>query len=105
MTDLRPNTILKRAIGVTINLDSSQDIKISINNSSIFCSNHSLTILNVFAQPISINEALKKLYSIGLLDWIELTSTINMLYKFGALREPSEIQFVADKGIGTLVLL
>lgn len=97
MTNLTPDKILQRTHGVSLQFDSIQNVRVFLNNLEITCSNHCLSILEAFAQPTSIRQAMQKLSSNGTYDWINLTGALTKLYNFGALREPSEIKFVPSE--------
>jgi Ribosomal protein L11 methyltransferase (PrmA)/Arginine methyltransferase oligomerization subdomain len=85
MTKLTPVTVLKRVAGVRIDLESAVDVRIQVAGHSGLYLEHSLAILDVFARPISLQEAMTKLRARGVQDWIDLTGTINKLFNAGAL--------------------
>lgn len=97
MSKLKPDTVLKRMPGVTIHLDSITDIKISFGGNTDTYHEHTLAILDVFSRPTSIKDALAKLQSRGVQDWIDLTATITELYKNGILANQEQTQFTPDK--------
>lgn len=97
MNHPKPDTILQRAAGISIRIVSADEVEISLNESKIVCSNHCLPILEVFARPVAVREALPKLRAAGAYDWMRLTDSIKRLCQLGALREPSENEFVPEK--------
>lgn len=97
MTKLTPDTILQRVQGINIQFDSIQNVRVSLNRTEITCSNHCLLILEAFAQPTAIRQAMQKLTSNGSYDWINLTGAMTKLYNFGVLREPSAIEFIPSQ--------
>lgn len=97
MNKLQADTILKRMPGVNINLDSMTEMRISINGKSDFYKEHTLAILDAFARPISLNDALTKLRVKGAQEWIVLTATITKLFNAGVLAEHSQVQFTPNK--------
>lgn len=97
MSKLQTETILKRMHGVKIELDSVTELQVSINGNSDYYHEHTLAILDVFARPISLKDALIKLQAKGTQDWIVLTATITKLFNAGVLVEQSQAQFTPDK--------
>src|SRR5439155_3036542 len=59
----------------------------------IICNAHGLTILDAFAKPTSLAEALKRLHSrlAGAQDWVDLTGAIVQLHKAGVLQAETPI--------------
>jgi type I protein arginine methyltransferase len=96
MNKLQTDTILKRMPGVKIKLDSITEVLVSIYGKSDYYEEHTLAILDVFARPTSLKDALKKLQAKGAQDWIVLTATITKLYNAGVLAEQSQTQFTPD---------
>jgi hypothetical protein len=87
MNQLSPDTPLQRIPEVQVRIDSSNYVNILTKDRVIPCGTHGLTVLNIFAQPISMKQALEKLKGQihGAQDWMNLTSTISQLYRAGIL--------------------
>lgn len=94
---LQPHTLLKRSNLIKLNIESVHKVQLIFNNKQELFSNHVLAVLEVFAQPVPLNEALKKLSIAGTRRWIELTLIIHKLYNIGALHIYGDVQPVADK--------
>ena len=99
--NLQPNTILKRKNEIGLRLESVHRLEIIVNKKREILSNHTLAILDVFAQPVSISDALKKLQATGQRDWMDMTLTIHKLYQLGALYNYNGEQFLADKSMAS----
>lgn len=99
--NLQPQTILKRKNDIELKLESVHRLEIVVNKKREFLSNHALAVLDVFAQPVSISDALKKLQARGQRDWMDLTMIIHKLYHLGALYNYSGEQFLADKSMAS----
>jgi len=87
MNPLKPGTVLQRAHGIEIYLDSATEVRITFDQQSDLYLDRSLAVLEVFAQPTSLQDALQKLQIKRAQDWIDVTGTINKLYRNGALVE------------------
>ncbi len=92
---LRPDTILKRRAGIDIRLGSNHAVRIEINGTGALYDEESLSILNIFSRPKSVREAVSQLQKRGIQDWIDLTGTLNKLYRAGVLVEAGT-EFVVD---------
>ena len=99
--NLQPHTILKRKNDIGLKLESVHRLEIVIDKKREFLSNHALAVLDVFAQPVSISDALKKLQATGQRDWMDLTLTIHKLHQLGALYNYSGEEFKADKSMAS----
>lgn len=99
--NLQPTTVLKRKNEIELRLESVHRLEIVINKKREFVSNHTLAILDVFAQPVSISDAMKKLQAKGQRDWMDLTLTIHKLHQLGALYNYSGEEFRADKSMAS----
>jgi len=93
MNQLSPHTLLQRIPEVQIRIDSSNYVQIITKDRVIICGPHGLAVLNIFAQPISMKQALEKLKGLlhGAQDWMNLTSTILQLYQAEILIEEGQI--------------
>src|SRR5882672_6096097 len=98
MTQLKPDTVLKRIAGVEIKLDSAFEVRVGVSGNSAIYLEHSLAILDVFARPASVREAVARLNARGHQDWIDLTGTINKLYHAGILVERGK-EFAPDRDV------
>jgi 16S rRNA G966 N2-methylase RsmD len=96
MNPLKPGTVLKRATGIEICLDSSAEAQITVNEHSDFHLQRSLGVLEVFANPTALQDALQQLKAHGTQDWIDLTGTLNKLYRNGALIELGAAQLTPE---------
>ena len=93
MNQLSPNTPLQRIPEVQVRIDSSNYAQILTKDRVIPCGTHGLAVLNIFAQPISMKQALERLKGLlhGVQDWMNLTNTILQLYQAGILLEEGQI--------------
>lgn len=92
MINLQPDLKLKRAPGIEVYLNSSTDIRISCKGNVVEIGKYALPILDVFSYAQTVSEALKILERevAGMQDWIQLTSAITQLRRFGALVSDEE---------------
>lgn len=93
---LHSHTILRRATEIEISIGSVHTVEITVRGSRQSFPNQALMVLTVFAQPISLEEGLKKIPSLGAQDWILLTSIVAKLQLMGALVS-DEGQVLIDK--------
>lgn len=89
--------VLKRANGINISIDSGHTVTVLVDNKRKLFANDALTVLTVFAQPLSLKVGLKRIQVSGAYDWIQLTSVISKLREIGALIDASGKQFIPDK--------
>src|SRR5215213_5265236 len=103
MTGLSPDRILHRAPGLKLHLRSDNYVRVSLDEETVTCGPHALAILDVFYQPTSFSEALRKLSrsSSGVQDWAALTSTIGQLYRAGVLQDETGRRAEAGYGFGS----
>lgn len=94
---MKPNTILRRSNNIELRLDSMHSVEIIVNTKAGRISKHALAILDVFSNPVSMRDAVEKLGVHGVQDWVEVTGTIDKLYKIGALIDHSKNQNMSDK--------
>jgi type I protein arginine methyltransferase len=78
-------TILQRNTSLLIRVDGTSAVTVMADGKEQLFPGYVLTILDVFAHPLSYSEGLKKLDAKGGGNWIELTSAIQRLWAFGAL--------------------
>lgn len=86
---LIPNTILQRLPNVHVQIDSSNQVRVLMGGRSIPCGPQALAVLEAFAQPTSLGEALKTFKARGVQQWMDVTSTIVRLHRAGVLRDPA----------------
>ena len=81
------NTFVCWADDIKINIKSADRVKIVVADNEISGDKELIKILNVFSEPISIDEGIKKLSRDvkGSTDWIEITSNVKRLYDKGIL--------------------
>jgi 2-polyprenyl-3-methyl-5-hydroxy-6-metoxy-1,4-benzoquinol methylase len=91
---LDPNTRLRRAPELRLELDSSNFARILHDGSVIDVGAYGLTVLDVFSRPTSMREALALLKPRirGAQDWIDVTSTIVQLHGIGVLQDEAQAQ-------------
>jgi Ribosomal protein L11 methyltransferase (PrmA)/Arginine methyltransferase oligomerization subdomain len=97
MNVLKASTVLRRTPGVEIHLDSTAEVRVVVDGQGGTYLGHCLAVLNVFAQPTSVQEAMTQLRTSGVQDWMDLSSTINRLFQAGALRLESDGDAVAPE--------
>lgn len=100
---LKPTTVLTRRPDLDIRLDSFNRVHIGAAGQRVRSGAHSLAVLDVFARPLSVQEALARLCPGNRQDWIDVSSTIFHLYQAGALVDPAQAAFTPDAygGFGT----
>lgn len=78
---------MRRAHAVELRLRSDNSVEIHTEAGSCTCGTRALTILDLFQEPRSMEEALDVLKDrlTGLLDWRDASSTIVQLYRAGVL--------------------
>lgn len=94
---IHSHTVLRRSTDVEISIESVHTVEITVNNKRQSFPNQALVALTVFAQPLSLEEGLKKMQVSGLQDWIQLTSIIAKLHMAGALIDQAEKPIASDK--------
>lgn len=102
MTDLSPDLKLHRAPNVRVDIDSSNSIQVHSDDSIFHLGPHGLALLDVFYQPLSVSEAIKKLDPMvsGPQDWISLTNMIVKLHNAGILLDDSDVTSREEKESG-----
>jgi protein arginine N-methyltransferase 1 len=92
MATLNPNLVLKRVPDVEVRINSDNNIQLVSDETVYYLGPHGLAVLDVFYQPVSVSEALKKLSAAatGLQDWMALTDTVVQLYDAGILQDESQ---------------
>ena len=92
--DLSQNTLLQRVPDLNMHLGSGNNLRISIGDYVLEGGPHSLAVLDAFAQPRQLSEALEQLRArtSGVQDWMDLTSTIFQFYQAGVLRDETRAE-------------
>ena len=91
MTGLDPDLTLKRLPDIEVRIKSDNSIEVASEDAIYQLGPHGLAILDVFYQPVSVSEALKRLRSTStsVQSWMALTTTIVQLYEAGILQDES----------------
>ena len=86
--------VLKRLPELKIDLKSSNEICVLVDSKAFYFGSHGLLVLDTFAQPRSLRDALNELKErvVGSQDWVDLTSTIFRMYEAGILRDEGASQ-------------
>jgi predicted nicotinamide N-methyase len=84
-----PETVLIRAPSITVKLSSRRKVEIRIGGQILLASEHALQILQTFAHPTSMHDALAILESKNAEDWIEMSTCILHLLESGVLQDVS----------------
>jgi ribosomal protein L11 methylase PrmA len=102
VTNLTPNLKLHRKPNIRVDINSSNNIQIRLDDGLYEVGPHGLAVLDAFYQPTSLSEAIQKLSSTvaGAQDWMALTTTIVKLYEAGVLQD--EIQRTPQLETGKL---
>ena len=95
--NLKPDDILTRTSGITIQLYSCQEADIIVQGDSIPFSNLVLVVLDYFSKPSSFQDAMKNLQAQSPNKWIEYSGLINNLFRHGALHIVSDNKLEADR--------
>ena len=89
MMSLGPDTILQRAAGLALHLDSANDVRIVIDGRVVPCGSQGLRVLDAFAWPTPVRVASERLQAQSAEHWIHVISTITHLHEAGVLRDAS----------------
>lgn len=84
---LTPHTILQRLPNVQVHIDSSNQVLVVLAGQRLRCGPQTLAVLEAFAQPTALAEALATFLARGVPQWMDVTSTIVTLYQAGVLRD------------------
>lgn len=96
MHKLNKNTLLKRTPNTEIQLSTSEHVIVKISEKIVSLPNHTLQILSLFWEPLTIDSALTKMKIYGLDTWMDVTQTIKKLFDIGVLAESSKNSFISD---------
>ncbi|MGF1477873.1 MAG: 50S ribosomal protein L11 methyltransferase [Cyanophyceae cyanobacterium] len=96
MSNFSIDTRLQRVPNLTIEIDASNQVQIVWSGRSYRGGQHALAVLEVFAYPTSVSEALERLKAQvqGVQDWMNLTSTVLRLHQVGILQEAGQLPAV-----------
>ncbi|MEA2512669.1 MAG: hypothetical protein QOF33_2024 [Thermomicrobiales bacterium] len=89
MAALPSDAILKRLPELALRLDSSNQVRIYVQDSWFECGPHALAVLSAFSAPRSVADALRELEvrTVGIQDWVDLMDTVVGLYGAGILQD------------------
>jgi SAM-dependent methyltransferase len=89
---LKPATVLERAPEVKVRVLARGDVVVETVDGDVSGGPHCLAILDAFAEPTTLAEALEQLgpRAEGAQDWIDLTAAVMRLHEAGALRAEGE---------------
>ncbi len=92
MGNLKRDTVLQRVPELKLLIDSNNNIKIYFEGRIIHCGHHGLSLLDLFYQPTSLNDALSKLQARikGAQDWMDLVTTFIHLHEAGILQDETQ---------------
>jgi hypothetical protein len=96
MTPLSSDTVLFRAPGVELTLTGALTVEIHMDDGRVVTNERALNVLSVFAQPLSLGDALLRLGATSAQDWIDLSTSILHLYEAGILRDASQSRAYRD---------
>jgi hypothetical protein len=102
---LDPDLTLKRVPDIKVHIKSDNNIEVASQDTNYELGPHGLAILDVFYQPMSVSEALKRLSatSTSVQDWMALTTTIVQLYDAGILQDETQRKQelkIGERGFG-----
>jgi len=91
--ELTPQSVLRRLPDLRVHICPNDEVQVCTDGREITCNAHGLAILDAFAKPTPLAEALKRLHSrlAGTQDWVDLTSDIVQLHKAGILQGETQI--------------
>src|ERR671911_156174 len=89
---LNPDTVLRRAADIKLEIDSSNEVQVTLddlNGTFVVGGRHTLAVLDALHQPSGFGSLLEKLRPrvSGAQDWMELTNTVVQLYRVGVLQD------------------
>ena len=92
--ELEPTTVLQGAPDLSIQIFSDGSAVIDVEDRRVECGAHTLTVLHAFSRPAPFQEVLRSLQSQvhGAQEWVDLTTTILLLYEAGALVDVAKRQ-------------
>jgi precorrin-6B methylase 2 len=86
--------VLQRAPNISIRLGAAESARISSDSGKIDSGAHALIVLDAFAQPTLVSDALAALQPrvVSKLAWMDLTDTLMRFYHAGILRARGEVE-------------
>jgi hypothetical protein len=84
---LTPHTILQRLPNVQAQIDSSNQVRVVQAGQRLPCGPQTLAVLEAFAHPTALAEALATFQTRRVPQWMDVTSTIVALYQAGVLSD------------------
>jgi 16S rRNA G966 N2-methylase RsmD len=90
---LQPNTVLRRAPNLRLQLDSTNSVTAMVGERTVSCGPRGLAVLDAFYRPTSFSEALGRLEKEcrSAQDWMDVTGAIVSLYKCGILQDEADV--------------
>ncbi|HUP18688.1 MAG TPA: 50S ribosomal protein L11 methyltransferase [Gemmatimonadota bacterium] len=87
MSGLSPDTVLRRAPDVALELYSDNSVRVRLDGRTVGGGSRTLRILDAFAAPRAVADALRELGAdvAGAQDWIDLMNTVVQLHRGGVL--------------------
>jgi type I protein arginine methyltransferase len=89
MTHLAPETVLIRAPEIRLKLSNRRAVEIEVGDLTVVTSEQALAILQTFAHPTSVGEALTRVGARTPEEWIEASTCILHLHESGLLHDLS----------------
>jgi protein arginine N-methyltransferase 1 len=100
VSGVTPSTMLERAPELTLRLNSSGDVSLVHDGTSVTEGPHTLAILDAFSTPRSFGEVVAELNAKGARDFVEMTASILRLVDAGVLRGPGGVALMAEASRG-----
>jgi hypothetical protein len=96
--------VLRRARNVRAQIGADNVVRVVRHDETVECGPRGLGILDVFARPVALQDALRQLEPglAGTEDWMDVTGTIIRLYRSGVLKDDEDASPspVGDGGFG-----
>ncbi len=85
--------VLQRIDRLTIEVPDAESLMLRTAHRSVHCGPHGLAVLDAFAHPTSVEDAMARLKgrSAGVQDWVDLIATIDSLHTERILVEPETV--------------
>ena len=98
---VKPATVLERAPEVKVRVLARGDVVVETADGDVSGGPHCLAILDAFAEPTTLAEALEQLgpRTGGAQDWIDLTAAVMRLHDAGILRAENEPERASDEAL------
>ena len=103
--NLDEGLILQRATPLVVEISGSDSVVVRSADRKLECGPHCLAVLDTFAEPLSVKEAMARLKgrSAGLQDWLDLIGTIDALKQAKMLVDPGAEAADVDRVLDTSV--